>query len=254
MTFPRALCERSALRFLVSVLLTGVALAQTPDRFTNLQVLPKDISKQDLISMMRGFSFSLGVRCDHCHAEADNPTLSKMNFPSDEKETKRTARMMIRMVQAINRDYIVNAGNKSAFSVECFTCHRGAALPRTLQAVLMEALDKGGIDAAVSRYTQLRKETYGSSQYDFSETSLNLLAESLTNGAKPKEAAAMMELNAKVNNPLSTWGYSVLAMAHERNGELQKAEADFEKLVEINSKDSWAAERLKAIRAAMGAH
>ena len=33
------------------------AAAQFPDKFTNLQVLPKDISKNDLQAPMRGFAF-----------------------------------------------------------------------------------------------------------------------------------------------------------------------------------------------------
>jgi thioredoxin reductase len=46
---------------------------QIPDKFTNLKVLPKDISKQELQSTMRGFAFALGVRCEHCHVEEKAP-------------------------------------------------------------------------------------------------------------------------------------------------------------------------------------
>jgi hypothetical protein len=50
------------------LLLAGTpAAAQFPDKFTNLKVLPKDISKRELESTMRGFAFALSVRCDHCH-------------------------------------------------------------------------------------------------------------------------------------------------------------------------------------------
>ena len=45
------------------------AQAQLPDKFTNLKVLPKDISKAELQSTMRGFAFALNVRCEHCHVE-----------------------------------------------------------------------------------------------------------------------------------------------------------------------------------------
>ena len=48
---------------------TVPAAAQFPEKFTNLKVLPKDISRSELQSMMRGFAFALNVRCDHCHAE-----------------------------------------------------------------------------------------------------------------------------------------------------------------------------------------
>src|SRR5258708_32455280 len=51
---------------LAALLLTGTpAAAQFPDKFTNLKVLPKDISKHEMESTMRSFAFALGVRCDH---------------------------------------------------------------------------------------------------------------------------------------------------------------------------------------------
>ena len=49
----------------------SVALAQIPDKFTNLKVLPKDIAKRDLVETMRSFSMALGVTCQHCHVEKD---------------------------------------------------------------------------------------------------------------------------------------------------------------------------------------
>src|ERR1043165_7097054 len=34
----------------------------------NLKVIPVNISHDELIAMMRGFTRALGTRCDHCHA------------------------------------------------------------------------------------------------------------------------------------------------------------------------------------------
>lgn len=45
----------------------GPASGQIPDEFKNLKVLPKDISKRDLTTVMRSFSHALGVRCVECH-------------------------------------------------------------------------------------------------------------------------------------------------------------------------------------------
>ena len=42
------------------------ATAQIPDSFDNLQVLPGDISKPELMDIMRQFAGDLGVRCNHC--------------------------------------------------------------------------------------------------------------------------------------------------------------------------------------------
>jgi len=231
----------------------GVHLAaqQIPDQFTNLQTLPKNISKQDLVATMRGYVFSLGVRCPYCHAAGTTP--GSMDFASDDKAPKKTARIMIRMMEDLNHNYIAGVAQPSP-TVECVTCHRGSTNPRTLQAILAETLEKTGLDAAVSQYRQLRKENYGNGKYDFSETTLNMLSESLLKKSKAKEAVGMMELNAEVNNPLARWGLGVLAMSHQANQESQKAELDFEKILELDPKDTWASGELKTIRDARQPH
>jgi len=217
-----------------------------PDKFSNLQSLPKAISKPDLVAAMRGFSLSLGVRCPYCHAAG--PTPGSMDFASDEKAPKRTARIMLRMTEDINRNYIAGVAQPPP-TVECVTCHRGSANPRTLQAILSETLEKSDLAATVAQYRQLRKDNYGNGKYDFSEATLNLMSESLLKKSKPREAAGLMELNAELN-PLTRWGYGVLAMAHQANQDSDKAELDFEKILELNPNDAWASGQLKSIRAA----
>src|ERR1700681_4386657 len=110
----------------VAVLLSGNrASAQFPDKFTNLKVLPKDISKHELESTMRGFAFALGVRCGHCHVEKKAPEKG-FDFAADDKDAKKTARVMLQMVEAINRDYVskIEKVDKTApIHVECVTCH-----------------------------------------------------------------------------------------------------------------------------------
>ncbi|MFN3135773.1 MAG: photosynthetic reaction center cytochrome c subunit family protein [Candidatus Kryptonium sp.] len=44
------------------------------------------------------------------------------------KETKKRARVMLKMVRTINRDFINWEG---AEAVNCYTCHRGQAKPQT---------------------------------------------------------------------------------------------------------------------------
>jgi len=232
---------------LLLVLLSTVAAAQVPDKFTNLKVLPKDISKAALSDTMRGFAFSLGVRCQHCHAGPEGPTLAGVDFASDEKETKRTARAMLQMVEAINRDHVGKLGRAAPVRVECATCHHGLNRPQTLIAVLNEELAKAGAPAAVARYHELRKKYYGGGQYDFTETSLNLLAESLLKAKQTKEAVAMMELNAEVNK-ISGWGYSVMAMSHRANGDTEKAKADFQKILELQPQNGWAKQQLEELQ------
>ena len=67
-----------------------------PDTFTNLQVLPKDIAKKDLVAIMKAFSQTIKQRCSFCHVATDD--LSEADFPADEKETKKKARELLRMI------------------------------------------------------------------------------------------------------------------------------------------------------------
>jgi hypothetical protein len=48
---------------------TPPAQAST-SQYKNLQVLPHDIPREQLIEIMRAFARSLGVRCNHCHVVA----------------------------------------------------------------------------------------------------------------------------------------------------------------------------------------
>jgi len=54
-----------------ALLTASPARAEIPDEFTNLEVLPEDITRGELVSIMRGFAGALGVRCNHCHVGED---------------------------------------------------------------------------------------------------------------------------------------------------------------------------------------
>ena len=220
--------------------------AQFPDKFTNLKVLPKDISRQELQSTMRGFAFALNVRCEHCHVEKPGGKKFEMDFAADDKEPKKTARLMIEMVATINRDYI-NKVSTTPISVQCVTCHHGLTEPRTLNSVLAEAIEKKGIDSAVALYHELRQKYYGSGQYDFGETSLNQLSESLLAQKKNKEAMTIMEMSFDSNHPDSLWSYHMLAMAHQANGQIDKAIADYRKVLELHPDDTWAKDQIVSL-------
>ncbi|MFZ1081342.1 MAG: c-type cytochrome [Candidatus Kryptoniota bacterium] len=85
----------------------------------NLKVLRGIHSRDQLVNVMRGFTEALGVKCDFCH--------NQDNFSSDEKIQKMTARVMIKMVANIDGNYL--AGSQTE-KVTCFTCHRGASIPK----------------------------------------------------------------------------------------------------------------------------
>ena len=129
----------------IALLACTPAAAQFPDKFTNLKVLPKNISKRELESTMRGFTFALGVRCDHCHVEKKAPEKG-LDFPADDQDAKKTARVMLQMVAAVNHDYISKVikapPDTPAIEVQCVTCHHGLTQPQPLSiASLQQQLD-----------------------------------------------------------------------------------------------------------------
>src|SRR5437588_12371077 len=97
----------------------GSAQPPQPPAPQNLQVFPKDISRQDLIQNMRLFNQALGVQCDHCHVPRE--------FAKDDKPTKNVARAMIRMVHDLKHDSDKYLPEGRDAKVACWTCHRGSA-------------------------------------------------------------------------------------------------------------------------------
>jgi photosynthetic reaction center cytochrome c subunit len=82
----------------------------------------KDIPADQLIPTMQFISSSLGVECSFCHVEG------KMEL--DEKPTKRSAREMMAMMMAINKN---NFGDRR--EVTCYSCHHGSAHPASYPPV-----------------------------------------------------------------------------------------------------------------------
>jgi cytochrome c553 len=95
---------------------------------TNLQVLPKTMSGEQVHDLMHKWEAALGAECSTCHA-ADPKNIGpngkpRLNFADDSKPEKNTARMMYRMVEDINTNYVSKVEN-SGIPVTCGTCHRG---------------------------------------------------------------------------------------------------------------------------------
>ena len=96
--------------------------------YENIDVL-KGVPYSLVIPTMYLFSESLGVECDYCHAP------SRMRH-LDVKPAKQTAKEMLRMVNAINRNTF--GGNPK---VTCQMCHRGRVKPVDLQILAGELLE-----------------------------------------------------------------------------------------------------------------
>ena len=97
-----------------------------------LEVL-QSLPEAQLFPVMNLIATSLGVHCDHCHVQA-TPDYSRTPsnaggwvWDRDDKESKRRARDMMKMVVELNASRF---GGES--KVTCFTCHRGAMQPSRL--------------------------------------------------------------------------------------------------------------------------
>jgi hypothetical protein len=107
-----------------------------PERPTNLKVLSRNINHDSLITLMKQFSASLGVKCNFCHApSATKP--GKLDFASDANKHKDVARGMMRMTAKINRKYFrqeadENEQQHASLRVSCYTCHHGHKEPESL--------------------------------------------------------------------------------------------------------------------------
>jgi hypothetical protein len=99
---------------------TGGGARPAPSPSPNLQLL-QDLSKVQLQRTMNLMRASLGVHCDYCHVVTEE---EGWQWARDDKENKRTARRMIRMVMDINREHF-----EGHPVVGCNTCHRGAMRP-----------------------------------------------------------------------------------------------------------------------------
>jgi hypothetical protein len=114
------------------VALVSMSFMVTKDepRYKNLKVLPKNTTKPELDSVMKHFTASLGVKCNHCHVRtADN---TAWDFASDNNKRKLVAREMMKMTKKLNKKYFnvtESHGVNTALMVSCYTCHNGKAEP-----------------------------------------------------------------------------------------------------------------------------
>ena len=104
--------------FVASFAATAIAAPE----HKNLQVLNKDISKDDLKKTMDGFAEQLGVKCTFCHIVDQ--------YEKDDRPHKADARRMIRLVldmRARKADYFGPRVKEAV--ITCSICHRGKAEP-----------------------------------------------------------------------------------------------------------------------------
>ncbi len=104
-------------------------------RYKNLKVMPKSTTKQQMDSVMKHFTASLGVKCNFCHVF--NQEQKSMDFASDANEHKQIARSMMGMTAKLNKKFfhVKNSKDLTAkLEVTCYTCHNGKAHPAKFAA------------------------------------------------------------------------------------------------------------------------
>ena len=94
------------------------------EEFKNIQAL-KGIPADQVIPSMQFIAASLGVECEFCHVAHANE--------KDDKKPKVTARKMINMMMAINKDNF--EGHRE---VTCYSCHRGSKDPEATPIITDE--------------------------------------------------------------------------------------------------------------------
>ncbi len=223
----------------LSAALAMPAAAQfPPDHPKNLKVLPMDIPVRALLDTMRNFTGALGVRCNYCHVGKEGEPLTSYDFAADDKPEKAKARVMMKMVKAIDGEYLTQLPSRTQppVAVTCMTCHRGVSVPRPLEQVVLMAYDSAGVDSAEAKYNALRERYYGRSSYDFSDAALAAVSQSLVQRGKAADAVRMSLLNTRMS-PNSAAAFRQAAEAQLAAGDTTAAVASLQRALAINPND-----------------
>ncbi len=243
--------RRLAIALISAIALTAGparARAQAAEKPKNLKVLPADLTRDSVVKLMRFVVASgLGVSCSYCHG-APNVPFDSIDFASDERPTKRTAREIMRMVARINGELLPTIPNRGtpAIEVQCITCHRGSPRPLMLEDTLGTVLARFGPDSTVATYDRIKQRFTGRFAYDFSQRSLNTLAERLIDQHKLADARRMLELNIR-EHPEAWDPVNTLAQVLESLGEKDLAIAQYRHVLELFPTYGPAKRRLEAL-------
>jgi photosynthetic reaction center cytochrome c subunit len=96
------------------------------DYFKNVQVL-RGIPVDEFMDTMGMFAAATGMNCVDCHVSEAGGNWAKY---ADDTDFKRTTRMMVLMVNALNQS---SFGGRRG--VTCFTCHRGLKTPAVIPSL-----------------------------------------------------------------------------------------------------------------------
>lgn len=223
------------------------ALGQAPAQEApkNLQVLPKDWTRAQVVAVMQNFNAALGVGCDHCHVM---PQGAPPDFASDDKAEKAAARAMMKFTGELNTNLVAALERPAAdvTRVGCITCHRGVPLPKQLSEILARTSADKGFPAAATQYNELKTKYYGAQAYDFTDAGLIATAQPLV-PARVDEAIQFLNLNLTLF-PQSARTYVALANAQVAKKDTAGAIASLEKALAIEPNNAAARRQLDGLR------
>lgn len=196
--------------------MTGSLVAQGPrgNGYSNLQILPEDISRDELGDIMVRNMRALGLPrlggegCLYCHVGDMDVPRRKWDFASDANPMKEKARVMMSMVDEINSTHLEKFGTRidSTYRVDCMSCHLGRTDPRPLPDVLTGTYEEQGIGATVEQFKALQEQYEGSQAYDFRAGTLSRVANGLARDGKVDDAIVLARLNVEVlPESVSAW-------------------------------------------------
>jgi tetratricopeptide (TPR) repeat protein len=226
----------------------GGQRAGGPPPMSNLQIIPKDTPREQVITQMQNIAAALGVQCNYCHVQEGRG--GRNDFATDEKPPKKAARGMMLLAREINGKMpeAVGKAADATTRVGCATCHHGLPIPKQITDIVAEAAASGGATAGLAKYKELRDKFYGSGAYDFSENSLLMVAQRANAASKADDALTYLQSNLEYN-PKSSRSYLMMSLIHNGKGDKASAIKDLEKAIELDPNNAQAKAQLQQLKA-----
>ena len=225
----------------------GGAQTPPPPPMTNLQIIPKDTPRPQVLQQMQAIAASLGVQCNYCHVMEGRG--GRTDMAADDKATKKAARGMMLLAREINSKLPESIGKapEATTRVGCATCHRGVPIPKQITDVVTDAASAGGAAAGLAKYRELREKFYGGQSYDFSENGLLATAQRAIAANKPDDALAYLQANVDYY-PKSARSYLAMSQAHLAKQDKAGAIKDLEKALDLDPNNAQAKTQLETIK------
>jgi len=225
----------------------GGQRAGGPPPPSNLQVLPKDTPREQLLAAMQQFTVSLGVQCNYCHVQEGRG--GRNDMASDEKPTKKTARQMMLFARELNEKLpaVVGKAANDTTRVGCATCHRGVPIPKQITDIMSEAAASGGASAGIAKFKELREKFYGGQSYDFSEMPFITMAQRANTANKYDDALGYLQANLEYY-PKSVRTYAAMAQMKSAKGDKAGAIQALEKAVELDPNNAQLKNQLQQLK------